>query len=148
MECQLAVRSGQGPAAVLTHLRSSCGLGVGPAGLPPSPGRPITELLAGTEYRNVHSCAGHVDRAVRDHVVAIAGVALSDHGRPGVRFAPARRCTSLPLSGHFGPEDVIDRLDPDFPVRFVKSGMLSPAWGTYGSTLFGATVFRVEGREA
>lgn len=53
-----------------------------------------------------------------------------------------------PLSGHFGPEDVIDGLDPDFPVRFVKLGMLSPAWGTYGATLFGATVFRVEGREA
>lgn len=35
-----------------------------------------------------------------------------------------------PLFGHFGPEDVIYGLESAFPVRFVKLGMLSPAWGT------------------
>lgn len=48
-----------------------------------------------------------------------------------------------PISGSFAPGDVIGG-DRTFPARFRKVGLLNPRWGTYGATLFGATLFEVK----
>jgi hypothetical protein len=52
-----------------------------------------------------------------------------------------------PLGGHVGVGDTVWSRDPAFPVVFRKVGLLSPRWGTYRATLFGATVFSVEAIE-
>ena len=74
-----------------------------------------------------------------------------DPGRTPLRFLGSPRWWVTehfsPLSGSFAPGDVVSSPDPLFPARFRKVGLLSPKWGTYGVTMFGATVFEVEPTE-